>query len=225
MRSSAAHALQLAAAALAGAAALLLTQRHGWRLSRPAAAALPGSAWLHRALRRTIPLTRHMAVRVLGGGERDAQPLLLGAPLPPNANIHGSAFAGSLHSVAVLAGWGWLALHARRTGGALGDATVVVRATQMAYRAPVTSAFVAHAEPPSAAELARCALRCAAERAACARDAAACVHAPWWALVRRCMTYLLFACARLRCHACADAARLRARAASTRRLTRRGRRR
>jgi thioesterase domain-containing protein len=171
----------LAAAALAGAGSVLLAQR----LARVARRRLERStetadghdyanesdgrgveatrAWLEAALWRTIPLTRAMRVRVPTSGARpeepadeDTLPLCVAAPLHENRNIHGTAFAGSLHATAVLAGWGWLELHARRVGGRLGEATVVVRGTQMRYFAPVTSDFVATAEPPSAQELATC---------------------------------------------------------------------
>ncbi len=158
--------LALALAAAAGAAAALAAQRWAWRLRAAPAAAGCARSWLERTLWRTIPLTQHMRVRVLPGSAHetdacaaDAQPLLLAAPLGPNVNIHGSAFAGALYSAAVLAGWGWLELHARRAAAgagayALREATIVVRSSAMQFRAPVDADFMARAEPPSADELA-----------------------------------------------------------------------
>ena len=106
----------------------------------------------------TIPLTRHMRVRALRGGGGDDACLSLFAPLSPNANIHGTGFAGSLYAAAVLAGWGWVELHARRCAGApLANAAVVVRSASIRYKAPVAADFVARAEPPTPEVLARCA--------------------------------------------------------------------
>ncbi|RYG68370.1 thioesterase, partial [bacterium] len=34
--------------------------------------------------------------------------ILLSAPLPPNLNHRGTAFGGSISSLAILAGWSWL---------------------------------------------------------------------------------------------------------------------
>jgi thioesterase domain-containing protein len=184
------RAAALAAAALAGAGGVLLAQRlallarrrleraadaHDFALEADGRGAGATRAWLQAALWRTIPVTRAMRVRVPPCAEqpgeeeeKDARPLCVAAPLHENRNIHGTAFAGSLHAAAVLAGWGWLELHARRGGGRLGEANVVVRATHMRYLAPVTADFVATAQPPTPQELATC---------VCGACLLACMHA------------------------------------------------
>ncbi|HKE43757.1 MAG TPA: YiiD C-terminal domain-containing protein, partial [Steroidobacteraceae bacterium] len=59
-------------------------------------------AWMNAE----IPLTRHIDVRIAG---YDQDTLTLLAPLAANSNHKGTAFGGSLFSLAVLAGWGLLA--------------------------------------------------------------------------------------------------------------------
>lgn len=165
----------LGAAALAGAGAALLLQLLGGGALRALLAWRTRQSWLERTLRRTIPITNHMGVRVLAGGDedddsgeasvgarggrlprdRDLEPLVLAAPWALNRNIHGTVFAGSLQAVAVLAGWGWVEMHARRIGGSLGEAGVVVRRVEMSFKRPVTGDFVARAEPPTAEALHR----------------------------------------------------------------------
>ncbi len=148
-----AAAAALCAAALAGGAlAALACRHHSWRLRTRRA------CWLQTTLLETIPLTRAMEVLVEQESNDDSG-LTLSVPLAPNANIHGTAFAGSLHSLAVLAAWGWLQLHANRHAGSLRASTIVVRRTEVAYKAPVKAAFAATAEAPTAADLQRCVSR------------------------------------------------------------------
>lgn len=66
---------------------------------------------LQARLLEEIPLARHMEIRVLCSDRRS---LLLSAPLAANSNHKGTAFGGSLYSVAVLAGWGLLTLESKR---------------------------------------------------------------------------------------------------------------
>ena len=63
---------------------------------------------------RDIPLTAAMGVVV---ESYDGLTLAVRAPLPPNRNLHGTVFAGSLFSVCALTGWGaiWLALASANT--------------------------------------------------------------------------------------------------------------
>jgi len=56
------------------------------------------------------------------------------APLPPNINIHGTGFAGSIYSVAVLTGWA-LCTHILQALEI--DAELVVARAEIRYRAPV----------------------------------------------------------------------------------------
>ncbi|NCF35423.1 MAG: hypothetical protein GWP56_03390 [Gammaproteobacteria bacterium] len=57
------------------------------------------------------------------------------APLPPNVNIHGTGFAGSIYSVAVLTGWA-LCTHILEQKGVAAE--LVVTKAEIRYRAPIT---------------------------------------------------------------------------------------
>jgi len=80
---------------------------------------------------REIPLAAAIDVRV---AECTATELVVRAPIDPNRNVHGTAFAGSLFSVCVLTGWGmtWLALAQRGLGG-----MIVVAESRIRYRKAV----------------------------------------------------------------------------------------
>jgi thioesterase domain-containing protein len=58
-----------------------------------------------------IPLTRAMALEPVSW--RDGT-LTVAADLAPNVNVHGTAFAGSLYSIAALSGWGLVHLELER---------------------------------------------------------------------------------------------------------------
>jgi thioesterase domain-containing protein len=61
----------------------------------------------------------------------DGRSLRVRAPLQPNLNVHGTAFAGSLYSACVLTGWGaiWLALREQGLRGVIyaAESTVTYR--------------------------------------------------------------------------------------------------
>ena len=65
---------------------------------------------------REIPLASALAIEVASCTREE---ILVRAPLTPNRNLHGTAFAGSLFAVCVLTGWGaaWRALKARSAEG------------------------------------------------------------------------------------------------------------
>jgi thioesterase domain-containing protein len=94
------------------------------------------STWL-----REIPLAAAIAVEV-ASCTRDE--LVVRAPLAPNRNVHGTAFAGSLFSVCVLTGWGatWLALEQRRLDGA-----IVVADSRIRYRKAVSGEILCRCRP------------------------------------------------------------------------------
>jgi thioesterase domain-containing protein len=96
-----------------------------------------------------IPLARHIGVRVL---EFDGASLVLGAPLAANSNHKGTAFGGSLFSLAVLAGWGLLTAKLRERGI---EGELVIQDSRVSYLAPVTGDLTARAVLPAAPELAR----------------------------------------------------------------------
>jgi thioesterase domain-containing protein len=90
---------------------------------------------------RDIPLAAAMSIRVAG---YDGRTLILRAPLPPNRNLHGTAFAGSLFSTCVLTGWGatWLALRERDLAG-----VIVVAESNIQYRKAVAGEIVCRCTP------------------------------------------------------------------------------
>lgn len=96
-----------------------------------------------------IPLTRHIDVRI-GPYEPDA--LTLSAPLAANSNHKGTAFGGSLFSLAVLAGWGLLALKLEEHHL---NAELVIQDSHVEYLAPVRGDFTARATLPEASEFDR----------------------------------------------------------------------
>jgi thioesterase domain-containing protein len=89
------------------------------------------STWL-----REIPLSAALGVEIAACG---AGELVVRAPLAPNRNLHGTAFAGSLYSVCVLTAWGaaWLAV--RRAGL---RARIVVADSKISYRKAVAGEIV-----------------------------------------------------------------------------------
>ena len=57
---------------------------------------------LQQKIRSTIPLSESMQFAI---DELTDNSILVRAPLAPNVNIHGTGFAGSIYSLAVLTGW------------------------------------------------------------------------------------------------------------------------
>jgi len=86
---------------------------------------------LQQKIRRTIPLSEAMQFAI---DSLDTGNIHVSAPLEPNVNIHGTGFAGSIYSVAVLTGW---ALCTHILEQAAVDAELVVAKAEIRYRAPV----------------------------------------------------------------------------------------
>jgi thioesterase domain-containing protein len=101
---------------------------------------------LEKYLHEKIPLTVAMGVRV---AECDDAHLVLTAPLEPNRNHLGTAFGGSLHSLATLSGYSllWWLLRAP-------EAHIVIRESTIRYEKAVTGDLRAICHAPSADELA-----------------------------------------------------------------------
>jgi thioesterase domain-containing protein len=85
---------------------------------------------------REIPLAAAME---LGIAACASDEIAVRAPLGPNRNLHGTAFAGSLFSLCVLTGWGltWLALRQRAL-----DGVIVVADSRIRYRKAVSDEIV-----------------------------------------------------------------------------------
>jgi thioesterase domain-containing protein len=92
-------------------------------------------AELGRTWHREIPISAAMGIEIL---RCDAHELVVEAPLAPNINVHGTAFAGSLYAVTALTGWGmvWLALKAREL-----DASIVLAEGRIRYVKAVRDAI------------------------------------------------------------------------------------
>ncbi len=96
-----------------------------------------------------IAVARALGIRA---AQADAGGVTLTLPLASNANDKGTAFAGSLYSVAVLAGWACLHLMLRGEGV---HASIVAHETTARYLLPVTTDVAAQAIAPAGADLAR----------------------------------------------------------------------
>lgn len=97
---------------------------------------------LEAELRKRIPLAAAMDVRVRGFDRRG---LALGAPLEPNLNPKGTAFAGSLYSLAVLAGWSMVRL---LTQAMQLECDIVIQESTVSYLKPVETALEAFCPLP-----------------------------------------------------------------------------
>ena len=104
----------------------------------------PDCRFLEDLIHHDIPLTRTMALQVRSW---DNHQLRLALPLAPNVNHAGTMFGGSLYSLCVLAGWGWLTLRLRGTDLAQGH--IVIKGGQIEYPLPVAEEAVAVCAAPS----------------------------------------------------------------------------
>lgn len=99
---------------------------------------------LTQKIRAAIPLSETMQFSI---DRLDLDEILVSAPLSPNINIHGTGFAGSIYSLAVLAGWA-LCTHIIEQLGL--DAELVVARAEIAYRAPVKGDLVCRSSTDAA---------------------------------------------------------------------------
>ena len=86
---------------------------------------------LQQTIRSTIPLSQHMGYSISTLTESSIH---VSAPLENNVNIHGTAFAGSIYSIATLTAWA-LVYHILQTHQP--NATLVLGEGQIKYRAPI----------------------------------------------------------------------------------------
>ena len=87
---------------------------------------------LQAKIRSTIPLSEAMKFEIV---ELDDNSIQVRAPLSPNVNIHGTGFAGSIYSLAVLTGWA-MCMHILTSEKIDGD--LVVGKAEIKYRSAVT---------------------------------------------------------------------------------------
>ncbi len=96
-----------------------------------------------------FPVARHLGVRVR---EASARRVILEAPLAPNRNRSGTAFAGSLNALATLAGWSWVTLLCRDIKP---EPQILLQDSAISYEQPARSAFRAVCTTPGAQDLER----------------------------------------------------------------------
>ncbi len=87
---------------------------------------------LQEKIRSTIPLSDAMQFDIV---ELTEKSIMVRAPLPPNVNIHGTGFAGSIYSLAILTGWAMLT-HIIDSQDFEGD--LVVGKAEICYLKPVS---------------------------------------------------------------------------------------
>jgi len=104
---------------------------------------------LRAKLRASMPITEALGLKVV---DREGRGVVLGAPLAPNINHKGTAFAGSLNAAATLAGWGTIWLVLREHGV---TSHVVIQDSKVHYFRPVRGDFMARCKGPSAAAVER----------------------------------------------------------------------
>ena len=106
-----------------------------------------GSDYLQNRIVREFTLAKHIGI-VVEAADDDA--VVLSAPLAPNANYKGTAFGGSLYSVAVLTGWAWVTRYLAARGLA---ADAVIQESSVRFLAPVLGVLRASAAAPSEAQI------------------------------------------------------------------------
>jgi len=97
-------------------------------------------AKLQQKIHQGIPLSEAMQFDI---SELTGNSIVVKAPLAPNINVHGTGFAGSIYSIAVLSGWA-LCTHIMDVRGMVGD--LVVAGAEIKYRAPVSGEIVCRGE-------------------------------------------------------------------------------
>ena len=108
---------------------------------------MTSAADLERFLHEKIPLTAAMGVHV---EECDDSRLVLTAPLEPNRNHLGTAFGGSLHAIATLAGYSLLWWILREP-----QAHIVIRESTIRYNKAVEGTLRAVCLAPTTGEMSR----------------------------------------------------------------------
>jgi thioesterase domain-containing protein len=106
-----------------------------------------GEQYLQARIDKEIQLAKHIGIVVESA---NAAGVVLRAPLQPNGNHKGTAFGGSLYSVAVLSGWAWLTRFLTVEGI---EADAVIQESSMRFLAPVHGELRAHLVPPNAAQV------------------------------------------------------------------------
>ena len=99
---------------------------------------MSAAAELTDKIRRGIPVSDAMQFTI---DQLDVAGIRVVAPLDANINVHGTGFAGSIYSLAILTGWA-LCTHILDEAGV--EADLVVGKAEIAYRAPVQTDLDCH---------------------------------------------------------------------------------
>jgi thioesterase domain-containing protein len=106
-----------------------------------------GSDYLQNRIVGEFSLAKHIGI-IVESADDDA--VVLRAPLAPNANYKGTAFGGSLYSVAVLTGWAWVTRYLAARGL---TADAVIQESSVRFLSPVHGELRARGAAPSDAQI------------------------------------------------------------------------
>jgi thioesterase domain-containing protein len=102
-----------------------------------------GCDYLQKRIAGEFMLAKHIGIVVESA---DDSAVVLRAPLALNANYKGTAFGGSLYSVAVLTGWAWVTRYLAARGLA---ADAVIQESSVRFLVPVQGELRASVAAPS----------------------------------------------------------------------------
>ena len=106
-----------------------------------------GRDYLQNRILGEFTLARHIGIVVESA---DDAAVVLRAPLAPNANFKGTAFGGSLYSLAVLTGWAWVTRYLAARGL---SADAVIQESSTRFLVPVEGELRASAAAPSSVQI------------------------------------------------------------------------
>jgi thioesterase domain-containing protein len=106
-----------------------------------------GREYLQNRILGEFMLARHIGIVV---DSADDLRVVLRAPLAANANYKGTAFGGSLYSLAVLTGWAWVTRYLE-SRGVMADSVIQESSTR--FLVPVQGELRASAVAPSDAQI------------------------------------------------------------------------
>jgi len=106
-----------------------------------------GRDYLQNRIAGEFALARHIGIVVESA---DDAAVVLRAPLAPNANYKGTAFGGSLYSLAVLTGWAWVTRYLAARGL---SADAVIQESSTRFLVPVEGELRASAAAPADAQI------------------------------------------------------------------------
>ena len=98
---------------------------------------------LEQLLKKEIPITNAINISVESLSQQE---ITISAPIMENKNVHNTAFAGSVFTIATLAGWSLLTNYLQENSI---NASVVMAEGSIKYKRPINGDIQAHCEMPS----------------------------------------------------------------------------